>query len=151
MSEVLEEGEMDRDTHRSIILALGGFSFAGALGLAATAVAVSDLSIRQNLQFPIFYLIMSFLSYLFALNIQGYKFFRWLDQLSDLLMELASLLLLLSVVALVRLSNLDANGSTLIGIITIGGWMLNESIRFLMSIQDLRARVELKKGDILNE
>ena len=93
MSETLAEDENDRESHRTLILALAAFSFAALL-----AIAVLDTT-TQRFRLPTYYLLISFLSYYFALNLQGYKFARWHDQLGDALVEAASLSLILAVMA----------------------------------------------------
>ena len=97
MSATIPEEENDRDSHRTLILALAGFSFTGLIG-----VAVVDANIQLHLEYAVYFLFVSFLCFFFSLNLQGYKFRRWHDQLSDALIEAATLSLLacLAVVAL---------------------------------------------------
>lgn len=93
----IPEEENDRDSHRTLILALAGFSFTGLIG-----IAVVDATIQTHLEYAVYFLFVSFLSFFFSLNLQGYKFRRWHDQLSDALIEAATLSLMacIAVIAL---------------------------------------------------
>ncbi|MBW2620863.1 MAG: hypothetical protein JRC56_05985 [Deltaproteobacteria bacterium] len=91
MSEIPSEEEQDRESHRSHILTLAGFSFTGLL-----AIAVLDATLVQDFRFAVYYLLVSFLCYLSALNFQGYKSKRWHDQLATALMDVASLSLMIN-------------------------------------------------------
>lgn len=95
MVEYLPEEAQEREQHRSLILTLAGFSFTGLL-----ALVVLDSALAQRFRLPIFYLLTSFLSYMWALNLQGYKARRWHGSLAVGLVEVGSLSLLLSVIAL---------------------------------------------------
>jgi hypothetical protein len=82
-----------------LLVALSGFSFAGLIGLVALP---GDLLGRQ---LSIWYVLLSFLSYLAALNLQGYKALRWHDHAGDALSDIASLGLIASVLAFVLKSD----------------------------------------------
>ena len=97
MKDVVPEDENDRDSHRALILALAGFSFTGLIG-----VAVVDAKVQLHLEYAVYFLFVSFLCFFFALNLQGYKFRRWHDQVSDALIEAATLSLM-SCIAVVAL------------------------------------------------
>ena len=88
MSEILSEEENDRESHRSHILALAGFSFTGLL-----AIAVLDATLLQDFHYAVYYLLVSFLCYLSALNFQGYKSKRWHDQFGTALMDAVDFIL----------------------------------------------------------
>lgn len=93
MQDKLSETENDREGHRAIILPLSGFSFSGVL-----ALIVLQKTNNLNLHLQIYYLFLSFVSYLCALDIQKYKSRRWHDQVGTALYELASLSLILSII-----------------------------------------------------
>lgn len=93
MQDKLLEAECDREGHRAIILPLSGFSFTGVL-----ALIVLQKTNNLDLHLQIYYLFLSFISYLCALNIQKYKSRRWHDQIGTALYELASLSLILSII-----------------------------------------------------
>lgn len=100
MLQEMSEEVTQREAHRSLILVLAGFSFSGLL-----AVAMVDAATQQNLEFSTYYLLVSFLFYLSALNLQDYKSHWWHDQLGDVLFESATLSLLLSVTAIIWFSS----------------------------------------------
>ncbi|MCA1613927.1 MAG: hypothetical protein LC800_07215 [Acidobacteria bacterium] len=124
MRRGMKEEVAAREVHRSFILALGGFSFSGLL-----AIAVIDASVQQNLQLSVYYLLISFLSYLFALNLQSYKSHWWHDQLGDLLIEAATLSLLLSVVAIIWSSKQPDTFKYLVTCLAVAVWLLDHLIR----------------------
>lgn len=131
----MKESVAAREVHRSFILALAGFSFTGLL-----AIAVVDASIQQNLQLSVYYLLISFLSYLFALNLQSYKSHWWHDQLADLLIEAATLSLLLSVVAIIWSSKQPDGFKYLITCLAAAVWLLDHLIRLRLTWQYFKER-----------
>lgn len=124
MKDRLTEAEIDRNNRRSIILALAGFSFTGLL-----AIAVVDATTRQNLQLSVYYLMVSFLSFFFALNLQSYKFHRWHDQFGNALFESATLSLLLSVAAVALSTYPGTLYSIGITTLALAVWALDHVIR----------------------
>lgn len=95
MNVDLSEEELDRKSHRSYILALAGFSFAGLL-----ALVLLDYSLKQNFLLSIYYMLLSFLFYIFSLNLQGYKSTRVQDQFATMLSESATLCMILSILGI---------------------------------------------------
>jgi len=93
MRETLPEEALDRDSYRTMILAFAGFSFTGLLGVAVVDSMVRYLDLRMSSYF----LMVSFVTFLAAYDLQGYKCFRWQDQLGDALVESARLALIFSV------------------------------------------------------
>ena len=96
MGDVLPEAELDRDSHRTLIAAMAGFSFT-----AVAALAVLDVSTQLRVGSALFLLFGSFLAYLWALNIQGYKARRWHDMFGNTLVEVAMLAMLLALCSLI--------------------------------------------------
>ncbi len=88
----------DRNAHRTHIMTLAGFTFSALL-----AVALLEKTIIPNLQFALYYLLISFLFFVSAYNIQGYKEYLWQDQLATALTESATLSLICSVIAILIL------------------------------------------------
>jgi hypothetical protein len=146
MKEPLTEDQMDRETYRSIILTFAGFSFAGALGIVGIAATLAPNS-SQQLQPSLYYLLTSFLLHLLALNIQGYKLYRILDQLTDYLVEAGVLLLLFSIIALVRVANPNSDYAFWVSVLALGGWLLNHAVRvFLTALVLINRSNKRKKG-----
>ena len=67
MSEELSVGERAATEHRTVILALAGLSFSAALALAAYGA-----STQADVLVPTFYVVVSFLCYMGALNSQAH-------------------------------------------------------------------------------
>lgn len=138
MGQIVPEGVNDRDTHRTMVLALAGFSFSGLL-----AISVADATLRQDLRLSVYYLLVSFLSYFFALNLQGWKYLRWHDAiLSDGLIEAASLSLLASVVAVVWQGNPNTNYAFAIAAAAAIVWLIDHVVRLRLTGEALRAKEE---------
>lgn len=120
MSEVPSEAEQDRDDHRALILAFAGFSFTGVAALVVLGPAAT-----AGLEDAVFFLLVSFLTYLWALNLQGYKAARWQGEIANAITETGSLCLILALVSLLRSSafgsGLILGGSVLAGCI----WLLD--------------------------
>jgi hypothetical protein len=97
MRQSLSEAEHDRDQSRSVILALAGFSFAGVL-----AVSVLDITTQQSFANTVYFLLISFLAYLWALNAQGYAATRFQAEMVTAIIDVGSLSLVLSIVSLIN-------------------------------------------------
>ncbi len=63
----------DRNTHRTHIMTFAGFTFSALL-----AVALLNQTIIPNLHYTLYYLLIGFLFFVFAYNIQGYKDYTWI-------------------------------------------------------------------------
>ncbi len=66
--------EMAPDSHRAHYSTLAGLSFTGVC-----AFAVVDMSTDTHLSISTYYFLISFLSLMLAMNVQGYKTLRWHD------------------------------------------------------------------------
>ena len=138
MAEIMPEEENDRDTHTTYILALAGFSFSALLALV---VVDSQVKKQMDLNVPIFYLLASFLCYYFALNLQGYKFRRWHDQIGDALIDSAGLSLMLSVAHVA----LKTSYGIWIAVVAFAVWLVDHGIRILLISQALKVQAKIKK------
>jgi hypothetical protein len=86
--------EQQRDSTRSFVLTMAGFSFAALIGV----VLVSGETDR-DLGLLIYYLVVSFLAFMSAANVQRYKVKQWLDLASDAAIDIGNLALMLGVAA----------------------------------------------------
>jgi hypothetical protein len=120
MGERLSEEELDRDSHREYIAAMAGFSFT-----ALIALILLDASFKASFRLPIYYLVLSFLAYLFALDLQGYKARRWQDEVGTAAMDVGSLCLMLSIVVLLVTQVNDSLFSCPLSVLAIGIWLLH--------------------------
>jgi hypothetical protein len=128
MSEDLDEADLDRETHRTVLLALAGFSFSALLALVAL-----DRSIVEKNTPAVVALMASFLAHLFALNLQGYKARRWHEQASDALMETASLGLVLAIPAFILRSSAGAEFKWLSLFSCLAVWGTDFGIRWYIA------------------
>ena len=135
MLDILCEDEQDREAHRAHILALAGFSFSGLL-----AVAVLDVTLMHDFRYAIYYLLLGFLCYLSALNLQGYKSRRWHDQFGTALVDIASLSLILSIISIIHLKE---HFTIILTILAILVWSADHLIRIRIQWNYLN---EEKKG-----
>ncbi|MBX2992867.1 MAG: hypothetical protein KF749_17075 [Bacteroidetes bacterium] len=140
LGELLPEEENDRTEIRSYILALAGFSFT-----ALVALALLEPTLQRNIQYPIYYVFLSFIFYFFAQNLQGYKNKRWHDVISDALIETASLCLILTVVALLLVTNLNTVFVYSVTVLALSMWLLDFIIRLCIQIDYLENK-EAKDG-----
>ena len=142
MGEILSEDEHDREAHRSHILALAGFSFTGLL-----ALAVLEATLRQDFHFGVFYLLVSFLCYFFALNLQGYKSKRWHDQFATALIDSASLSLILSVVSILHVQAFKSNFAIGLTIFAFFVWVTDHATRLRIQWTYLNLKKGVKGND----
>lgn len=124
MSETLPEKAQERDLHRATILGLAGFSFTAAAGLA-----VLDASTLASLQLPIWYVMVSFVSFIGALNLQSYKATRAQDQLATALIEVGTLSLTLTLVTLLLGAKFAPWFNCSASFLALGAWGLDHTIR----------------------
>jgi len=134
MRDALNEGAIDRANHRSLIAALAGFSFAGLLALVALPGSLLERAL------PIWYVLLSFLSYLAALNLQGYKALLWHDQIGDALFEISSLGLIASVITFILKSELPTAFHIIATALALSVWALDYLIRIHFTVDYLSAK-----------
>ena len=128
MLDELPEAAQHRDAHRSVILALAGFSFTAVAGLAVLETQ------RPGFQLSIWYVLLSFVAYLTALNLQSYKLTRWQNYVAAALIEMGSLSLTLTLVSLVSAGKFDTWFRTLVAAVALGSWVVDHAIRLLLEI-----------------
>ena len=129
----LTEDEQDRETHRTIILALAGFSFTGLL-----ALVVLESALQQELSIAISCLLFSFLSFMVSLNLQSYKFHYWQDQLGTAFIDAGTLALILSVLSILVTSQQDPKFATTLSVLALTAWVVDHSIRLSLEVRILR-------------
>jgi len=139
MRELPTEEEQDRDAHRTLIIAFAGFSFTGVV-----ALVVLESAVRQNLKFAVFFLLISFLVYLSALNLQAYKADRWQGELGTALSDTGSLCLVCALISLLLTSGFG--GAFAIGASALAGgvWLLDEILRLRFDWMYLAAEESVK-------
>lgn len=138
-NEALTEAQMARESTRASILALAGFSFTGVIG-----ISVLDAATSRQFKLPVFYLMISFLCYLIALNMQDYKYLVGREEISATLIDMATLSLISTTVAIVLMANYGGYFSLVVFIFALGGWLLDHVIRVRYAWQDLKEIRELK-------
>jgi low temperature requirement protein LtrA len=135
MGERLSEEELDRDSHREYIAAMAGFSFT-----ALIALILLDASFKASFRLPIYYLLLSFLAYLFALNLQGYKATRLQDEAGTAAMDVGSLCLILSIVVLLVTQVHDGCYSYPLSVMAIGIWLFHHMLHISFEHRFLSTR-----------
>jgi len=130
-----------RETHRTVILALGGLSFAGFVGVASLAEAGTPYVLPAAAL-----LAVSFALYFAALTVQSYKSRRNLDLVSDGLMEGGGLALALGLGALaLRMASGGWQGYA-IGSLLVAVSAIDTLVRLRLTWKDLRSREHTTKG-----
>jgi len=90
-----------------------------------SAIVVLDVALRQDFHFAIYYLLMSFLGYLVALNLQSYKAKQWENQLATAFVDTASLCFILSVLSILNSQKFSPNFTYALSILAISIWLIN--------------------------
>lgn len=127
MSDSLPEAAQERDFQRSFIFSLAGFSFTAIAGLA-----VLDSTIRVGLQLPTWYVLLSFIAFFIALNIQSYKSTRWHNQLANSFIETGTLSLMLALSALLFTTTFSCVFQWIGTSLSIGAWLIDHLVRLRM-------------------
>jgi hypothetical protein len=134
MPVALPEEAQERDMQRGVILGLAGFAFT-----AAAALAILDAATRPSLQLSIWYVLVSFVSYLSALSIQSYKYRIWQDQLATALIEAGSLSLMLTLVTLLFAAKLEERFVWMSASVAIGAWLVDHAVKLRLFWRFLKA------------
>lgn len=134
MLETLPEEAQERDLQRSFIFSLAGFSFTAVAGLA-----VLDSAVRVNLQVPTWYVLLSFVALFSSLNVQAYKASRWQNQTALALLEVGTLSLMLSLVALLFSASFTCSFRIAATSVTLGAWAIDHLIRLVIDNKYLSA------------
>ena len=142
--DYLKPAELDRESHRGYILTLAGFSFTGLLGLA-----VLDQATQQNLELATLFLVVSFGSFMFALDVQSYKARRWQDDLATAAVDVARLGMLLSVLA-VLFAGPRSRSLKLAAWIVVIVWLVDHVTRFRLEWR-YRRELRCQNGMTTNE
>jgi len=124
MGDVLSEMEQDRETNRALIIAFAGFTFTGAV-----ALIVLEPSIRQTVKWGVYFLLVSFLSYLWSLNLQAYKNVRWQSEAASALTDAGSLCLVFAVVSLLFHSSFPTPFIYATSSLALSVWVVDHLIR----------------------
>lgn len=127
MLEELPEEAQERDVQRAFILSLAGFSFTAVAGLA-----VLDATIRVTLQLPTWYVLLSFVAFVSALNMQSYKSKRWHNQFATALLEVGTLSLMLALAALLFNASFSILFQWIATIITLAAWLIDHLFRLFL-------------------
>jgi len=131
-ADTLSECELDRDRHRTVILALAGFSFT-----ATIALFVLHSSTKLELGLPIYHVLLSFSVSLMAMNVQSYKSSRWHDQLATALNEVATLSLALALASMIFYNPFSASLRNALLVIASLPWFLDHIIRLVVQARYL--------------
>lgn len=131
----LDEDEKQVDEHRTLIVALAGFSLAG--------IAIIGTQSEPKYGPPLFDILVSFLLYLGSLGVQSWKDRRWHDLLGDALRDAGnSAMLLFSV----RLAVLAAAGLAwpnsqvwVVATLAAAVWLLDSGRSMLLSARAMCA------------
>lgn len=135
MKHILEEDELDRDAHRNYIMVLTGFSFTGLL-----TTVLLESTVINGFFLTIYYLFISFLFFLSALNFQGYKARRWQDQISTSFSEIASLSLILSVISVLFIKNINISFSIFLTFLSSIVWFSDHIYRLFLQSNYLKMK-----------
>src|SRR5712692_1945735 len=130
MGEILPEEEQDREGNRALILAFAGFSFTGV-----TALIVLEPALKQTVRGAVFFLLVSFLAYLWALNLQGYKAFRWHGEAAAALADTGSMCLVLALVSLLISSAFPGAFIVLTSLLALAVWLVDHVTRLRIDYQ----------------
>jgi len=134
MNEPLAEERAARE-HRALILPLAGFSFSAALAIPAFGAAT-----KQDVLLPTFFVVVSFLCFLGAVNAQSHKHVRWHDQVVSGVADSAMLSLMLGVLAMVALLQSPAVYFGLLFILSLFVWSIDVAMKLFSWFSYFRGR-----------
>jgi len=130
MNETRTGEAAQRDKHRSYLLSMMSLSFAALL-----ALVVINKELQGDYFMPIYYSLIAFLSYFTSLNIQGYKYLVWHDEIVDISLETGNLCLIFIIISIVYYSGLSPSFKAVMIIISLLIWLIDFFIRILLEIE----------------
>jgi hypothetical protein len=122
----LNKGEQQRADYRSLVIGLMPISFAGLI-----ALTIYDAKVATDASFGFagYYMLVSFLAFFLCLNIQSYKVREWHGQLGDVLLDVATLSMLLSIVAILFYGEQSGFFKAIFMTVALGGWLIDHAAR----------------------
>lgn len=130
--EVLRPDQIARESTKSFALPMAGLSFTGVV-----AIAVLDSVRQSNFRIPVFYMLISFLCYLIAVNMQDYKFFVSREVLSNTLIDVATLGLICTAVLFVFSADYGQAFKIFVLVLAAIGWLTDHILRLRYTYVDL--------------
>jgi peptidoglycan/LPS O-acetylase OafA/YrhL len=140
MAEKLSEEELDRESNRSLIIAFAGFSFTGVV-----ALVVLEPTLQQTVRGAVFFLLVSFLTYLWALNLQGYKASRWQAEAATALSETGSLCLVSALISLLVSSQFSKSFVVTASLLAAAVWIIDHATRLIIDWRYAARRERVQK------
>lgn len=140
MKNIPPEEAQERKQQRSVILSLAGFSFSGVI-----ALVILDATIIPRLHFAVWFLLISFLSYTWSFNAQGYKSKRWQGEIAIGLLECGGISLILAIVSILAASNFNTAFKVFGSILALAPALADLVFRATIEISFLAA-LEKKHG-----
>ncbi len=114
--------------HQSLDATFIGFSFT-----ALTALTIVDARIGLDLLMPSYTLLISFLAYLSAFNLQKYLIFGWQTYLYDTFIDIGALSLLLAVASVIVLSGAPSTAKYALASLAIAVWFIDHVVTLQLS------------------
>ena len=94
-----------------------------------------------------FFLLVSFLTYLWALNLQGYKAYRWQGEAATALSETGSLCLVLALVSLLVSSKFGKPFVFATSLLAIAVWFIDHAMRIRIDWKYLATREGIQRQE----
>jgi hypothetical protein len=126
LSAKLTREEQQRTDYRMVIIGLMPISFAG---LIALTIYDAKVSTDTSYSFSGYYMLSSFLAFYVVLNIQSYKEREWIGQLGAAVMDIGTLSMLLSVVAILIYGGQSIFFKVLFVTTALGVWLIDHVLR----------------------
>jgi hypothetical protein len=116
---------LNTDQNLVVLIGIAGFSFTGVVGITVLESATR----RQELQLPIFFLLVSFLCSLSGINLESYRFdvFRFLA--GDILYDASIFCLIASIVTIVIMARYPLSFMLFVTLIAFAAWSGDHLLR----------------------
>lgn len=137
MDEAVPVAAQNRSEARSIILAMAGFSFTGAI-----AIFLLDSSLARNYNLAAFYLYLSFVAFLVSLSSQSYAATRLARQAAEAFVEMGVLSMLLAFAAILKAQSFNPRFSAGLCVTSVLLWLIDHSARIYIENRSLRVLVD---------
>ena len=122
LSPRVSKGERDVEANRASLVGFLSLTFAGLL-----AVTIADAKLKLNQPLPVYYILVSFLCYYLAYNLQAYTYRRWVYHFAQTLITSAALSLMLCIASTAWLYGSNINRWLIASLISLV-WLSDEII-----------------------
>lgn len=122
LPRAVSRGERNVESNRALLVGFLSLTFAGLL-----AVTIADAKLKLTQPLPVYFILISFLFYYSAYNLQAYTYRRWVYHLSETMITAAAMSLMLCIASTAWLYGSNINKRLIASVVSLV-WFSDEII-----------------------